>query len=252
MREHFDKLFFLPAENIEKEKAVIKGSDYNHIVNVLRYKIGDSFCVLTSGGKYIAKITAIKKDSVNISLDEFIESGFESKYKINLIQGIPKGSKFDLVIEKATEMGVFSIQPLITSRTEINNPDKVSRLRIDRWKRIAIESSKQCKRSIVPEVKDIIEFDKLITSLRGTNSLKIIFWELEKNNYLNNILDKNNINDDIDILIGPEGGFPISEVNLAIDCGFKPCSLGNYILRTETAGFFSVGLINYLLLEMNL
>ena len=252
MREHLDKLFFLPEENIEKDKAIIKGSDFNHIVNVLRYKTGDTFCVLTEEGKYIAKITETKKDSVVISLDQFIEPNYESRYKINLIQGIPKMSKFDLVIEKSTEMGVFSIQPIITSRTEINKSNKISPLKIDRWKRIAIEASKQCKRTIVPEIKDIIEFDEIIYKLRSKDSLKIIFWELEKNNFLNGILSKGMISEDIYILIRPEGGFSLSEVNLAIDSGFISCSLGRYILRTETAGFFSVGLINYLLLENNL
>ncbi|MBP8707530.1 MAG: 16S rRNA (uracil(1498)-N(3))-methyltransferase [Caldisericia bacterium] len=244
--------FFINPEDIKDNFAIIKGSDFHHIKNVLRGKVGTKLYAITLSGKYEAEITDISVDSVKIKLLNLIEPRVEPKYKICLLQAIPKGSKMDLIVEKAVELGVSKIYPFYSERVNFSLDKEKEINKIERWKRKAIEASKQCKRLAIPEINEIIDFDELLNLTEGSNNdLKIIFWELEEKNSLSKLLDKTKVYPDssIFILIGPEGGFSINEVKKAVEHNFTPCSLGKWILRTETAGPFAVGLISYILWE---
>lgn len=244
--------FFINTEDIKDNFAIIKGNDFHHIKNVLRGKVGTRIFAITLLGKYEAEITEVSGNYVKVKLLDLIEPRVEPRYKINLLQAIPKGSKMDKIVEKAVELGVSKIYPFYSERVNFSLDKEKEINKIERWKRKAIEASKQCKRLNIPEINEIIDFDKLL-SLTDifSNALKIIFWELEKKNTLSKVLSQTKISDSssIFILIGPEGGFSINEVKKVIDHNYIPCSLGKWILRTETAGPFAVGLISYILWE---
>lgn len=244
--------FFINPEDIKDNFAIIKGTDFHHIKNVLRGKVGTRIYATTISGKYEAEITEVSGNYVKIKLLDLIEPRVEPKYKINLLQAIPKGSKMDKIVEKAVELGVSKIYPFYSERVNFSLDKEKEINKIERWKRKALEASKQCKRLNIPEINEIIDFDELLNVTNGfSNALKIIFWELEEKNTLSKVLNITKISDSssIFILIGPEGGFSINEVKKAVDQDFIPCSLGKWILRTETAGPFAVGLVSYILWE---
>lgn len=243
--------FFISAENIKGNTAIINGSDFHHLINVLRGRKGDKLYAITLSGRHEAVIMDLKNNYAEVRLLELVEPKVEQKYEINLIQAIPKGRKMDTIIEKATEFGVSKIFPVYTERVNFTIEHEKENLKLERWRRKAAEASKQCRRLNIPEISEIIEFSEILKIIKNfSNATKIIFWELDEKNSLSNLLMQEEINNSpIFLLVGPEGGFSISEVAEAIKYGFKTCSLGKWILRTETAGPFAVGLVSYILWE---
>lgn len=242
--------FFISEDNIKDDSGRIKGSDLHHLKNVLRMERGDKLFAITTSGKFEAIITDITETYAEIRLIQLIEPKVEPKHRINLLQAIPKGKKFDLIIEKATELGVSKIYPLFTSRVDITiNPSKESN-KLERWRRKAFEASKQCRRLKIPDINEPIQFDEIFDLTdKLKDATKIIFWELEEENSLTTLFSNIYPSSEIFLLVGPEGGFSIKEVEEAIKHNFIKCSLGKWILRTETAGPFAVGLVSYILWE---
>jgi len=164
----------------------------------------------------------------------------ESELSIILMQGLPKGDKMAYIVEKATELGVKAIIPVITERSQVRQTN-----RDRRWERIAIEASKQCGRVIPPKIFPIRSFRSVIED-RYESTLKIIFYE----NSIYNIKEYFSNNSqpplNIAIFIGPEGGFSEGEIKLASEQGFTPLGLGPRILRTETASIVTIAVLQHL------
>ena len=178
-----------------------------------------------------------------LKLVEPLKESKESPIKIILAQGIPKLNKMDYTIQKATELGVSEIMPVITSRTV---PDlKLDRAvkRAVRFKRIALEAAKQCRRCSIPVVSDIKTLKDLLSSENLPN-LRLILWEEEKERSLKRILAEKKSQDMV-CLIGPEGGFSEEEVSMALEKKFIPITLGGRVLRTETASLAFLSIIQY-------
>ena len=155
----------------------------------------------------------------------------------------------DLIVQKGTELGVFEFIPTITARVDVKLKGEFKKL--DRLNRIALEASKQSKRSIVPEVKEVIEFNEALKKLKEMD-LVIIPYENAEDFGIKSLVNhfkKENINldniKDVGILIGPEGGFEEDEINILKEQGSYIVTLGNRILRTETAGFTATALVQY-------
>jgi 16S rRNA (uracil1498-N3)-methyltransferase len=169
----------------------------------------------------------------------------ESNIDVYLFQGFPKSSKMDLIVQKATELGVKGITPIFTDRVVVKNKQGELK-KVDRWNRIVKESCKQCKRSIIPKVNNPMEF-KNIQQLLKNIDLIIVPYENEQNTGIKNLaqnIDKNKI-ESIGIIVGPEGGFAEEEINTLKDIGANIVTLGPRILRTETAGFVCTSLLMY-------
>jgi 16S rRNA (uracil1498-N3)-methyltransferase len=230
---------------IELDQNVqIKDSDFHHIKNVLRLQISDLVLVLAKNGKYTGTIVKFMPSSVQIE----IKNKEEDKIflpKIHLWQGIPKGWKMDEIIEKSTEMGVSSIYPIYMDRSipKFSTEEEINKLK--RWEKIAIAASKQSRRNNVPKIYAPRSFKKQIYDLDTMEGGKIICWELEQNWSLANYLRMNRQNN-YTVVIGPEGGISREEKEKCEEQGFNAVSLGDTILRTETAAPFSIGLIAYL------
>ncbi len=238
---------YIPPEDIEKQQGIKLNADKSHyLTSVLRCKRGDRISVVDGKGKACeAEIVEISKKHVFINI--LSETALDTESALNLIlcQGIPKGEKMDMVVQKATELGVKEIIPLITERCVVKETRKVKR-----WQKIAEEAAEQCGRTIIPTVHEPVEFRLLFTVHCSQQMNGFIFWE-EGGLSLKDAISKLAIHpfthSPIHLLVGPEGGFTSEEVKLAEDHGFIRTTLGKRTLRAETAAIVSVALVQFLL-----
>lgn len=208
--------------------------DKKYLFNVLRFSPGGIVLILDGKGKsFKAKI--IDKNHIEIlSEDEHIK---EDSLNLILCQSLLKGEKMDFIIQKSTELGVKKIIPFISERCVVKNTYK-----IERWKKIAKESSEQSGRLTVPEISSILAFDDLIKSIDNG----LLFWEKGQNSLID-ALFKLNLSNPMFLIIGPEGGFSSDEAKKALNKGIKIASLGKRILRADTAAIFSLSIVSFLL-----
>lgn len=239
--------FFIKPENIKKDKIILSKEDIVYIKRVLRHKKGDKIKVLDGkGGEYLVEIEEMSQSAGRGSILERNFRDEPAPLSIIIGQGIPKAKKMDLVIQKATELGVDTIVPLITERTVLRLDDESSKRRVERWKKIAKGSSQQCKRSLIPEVFDVLDLDHFLLRYKGVDE-KLILFEEESHRRLRDRLGNLQKVKRLALLIGPEGGFSRGEIDKAQDKGFIPVGLGPLILRTETAPLAALSIIQYLL-----
>lgn len=239
--------FFIHSKNFTGDQAIITGSDVHHIVHVLRKKLGDKLVITLEDKKnfhaQIKNITALK---INLHILEQIPSSFQNKHTLILAQGIPKHAKMDLIIQKATELGVEEIIPLMSSHSFINSKGMISQTRWTRWRKIAREAAKQCGRNTLPLLHQPTEFSTLLQNLKEeTSFLRLLLWEKEHQNRLKNILNKYKKIKKIIVLIGPEGSFSADEIQLAKKSQFIPVRCAPWILRCETAAIYALCTIQY-------
>lgn len=226
--------FFTDKENIG-EKIVLTGDDARHIGKVLRMATGDSVTVCDKEGTdYHCRIENITKEDVTLSVIESEACPAELELKITLYQCIPKSGKMDSIIQKATELGVYEIVPVLSSRCVAKGEKP------ERWQKIAYEAAKQCKRGVIPHVRNTLSFSEAIEELRG-KELAFMPYEEAKDGKIAYSGEKT-----AGFIIGPEGGFDKKEVDEAIKAGIKICTLGKRILRTETAGSTVLSVLAYL------
>jgi 16S rRNA (uracil1498-N3)-methyltransferase len=220
----------------------INNKEILKIIKVLRLKCEDNLELFNNTGiKYFGLIKEINKNFVKIFIEDKKIITKNNFIKINLIQGLSKRERFEFVIQKATELDVSSIYPFVSTRTI----PKVISDKLARWEKIAIEATRQCCRQDVPIIYPVNNFEKIIDSIKDENALKIIFYEEAKNTKsLNEKLSKKNF-DSIYFIIGPEGGFSKEEVEYSQKRGFEVISIGDIILRTETAPIVILSIINY-------
>ncbi len=228
--------FFVEEKQVNGENAYISGSDVNHIVNVLRMKIGEELLISVKGDwDYLCKIEEIENDRVNLKVLESMEQR-ELPIKLTLLQGIPKSDKLEMIIQKATELGVSNIIPVKTNRVVVKIDEKKTQAKVNRWNAIAQSAAKQSKRSIIPKVLNPQTLDNALEIVKDYG-VKLLPYEnadgIKKTKDILNSLDSKN---NIAVFIGPEGGFEEAEVKKSTDSGFEVITLGKRILRTETAG----------------
>ncbi len=238
--------FFVPSEQISDNNITITGSDVNHIKNVLRMKVGDKIEVFdSSGSEYKAIIKEINTERVLCRIAESRQQKAERRINVTLAQCLPKAKKMDFIIQKATELGVDSIIPVISERSIPKIEDKADK-KISHWQKTAKEAAEQSGRTDIPGIKPLIKFEDLIKTVKNY-SIALLPWEGEKNTTLKKSLNSILLPPlpQILILIGPEGGFSQEEVDLAKKAGFQSMTLGKRILRTETAGIVMLAQLSY-------
>ncbi|MGK0467996.1 16S rRNA (uracil(1498)-N(3))-methyltransferase [Clostridium sp.] len=238
--------FFVPKHSIVDNVAIIDGEDVKHIYRVLRLKVSDKVSINNSDGKeYIGEITLIDKKQVIINLLQESPINNESPIEVYLFQGLPKSTKMDLIVQKNTELGVKEVTPVITERVVVKTELKDLK-KVDRWNRIALEASKQSKRSLVPQINAPIDFESLLEQVKHMD-LVVVPYENEEGygikKTVQNIGKKHIVK--VAIVIGPEGGFEDYEILKLKEIGAEIITLGPRILRTETAGFTCLSLIMY-------
>lgn len=239
--------FFVSPEQIQGNQIEIKGSDVNHIKNVLRMKIGEELSV--SNGvdekEYRCEIASFTEDTVVCALRFVKEDGLELPSKVYLFQGLPKADKMELIIQKSVELGVFEIVPVATKRAVVKLDEKKAKNKVERWQAIAEAAAKQSKRRVIPQVKSVLSFKEALLVAKDMD-VKLIPYELaEGMDKTKEIIGGLQPGQAIGIFIGPEGGFDEAEIAQAMEIGITPVTLGKRILRTETAGFTVLAWIMY-------
>lgn len=239
--------FYVRTENIEDNRIVITGSDVNHIKNVLRLNKGEKIVICDGQGQdYYCIIDNVAKEQVIAVIEDKQKANTELRTKIYLFQGLPKKDKMEFIVQKAVELGVYEIVPVKMKRTivKIDN-EKKERAKLNRWQTIANEASKQSRRGILPNVHEIVSYKEAIDMAKELEYV-ILPYELAENmEYTRKSIEEASKCSSIGIFIGPEGGFDEEEVSFAKEIGIKTITLGNRILRTETAGLTALAMLMY-------
>lgn len=230
------------------EMAIISDKeDIKHITKVLRLRVGDQVEIVDGlGQEYRCILQSIEKEEVAVCPQEKVRIDRELPVRIKLYQGIPKGQKMELIVQKATELGVSEIYPINFHRCVSQLKEEKEDKKIKRYEKIAHEAAKQSKRTKLPVIHSVIQGKDLWQEMQH-NDWNLLFYENESGRDLKDFF-RNNAKEKVQtigILIGPEGGLTEEEVALLEKEGCAVLSLGNRILRTETAGMAAIAIIAY-------
>ncbi len=251
--------FFVAPDQVSEGMITVTGSDVNHMKNVLRLTPGEQISVSDSNNKqYLCQILryetvpqrrALKKEETlpEVAVLQILEEqtvDTELRSKIYLFQALPKANKMDTIVQKAVELGVFQILPVLTHRCVVKLDEKRIERRQERWQKIAESAAKQAGRGYIPKVTTVLNFDDALFCA-GSLDYFLLPYELadeygeDSGSVMartKEILSSIRPGQSVGIFIGPEGGFEQEEVEQAVKAGAQIISLGKRILRTETAG----------------
>lgn len=236
--------FFLPPEQLTVPRTTITGDLFRHLVTVLRFNAGDSVILADGQGReMVATIVEIGKEALVVQTgDERIAPAQPAGPSITLYQGLPKGEKVDLILQKATELGIHQVILFAAARSVPRLDQERRESRLVRWQRIVREASRQAGRETVP----LVGFaDSLSQALQqGEHSVKLLLWEGEHDRHLKELL-RTPPPDTVAFIVGPEGGLTSGEAELAGRNGYQPTTMGRRILRTETASLALLAILQY-------
>lgn len=251
-------------EDIVSENIIITGKDANHLANSLRAQKGDRIVAVDKlGNTATIELTNFDAEVIHAKvIGEIRRVDSVNKYRrhITLADCLPKQNRFDIIVEKATELGVDRLEPLISERTIARPGNFRAKTKLERWNRIAKETAEQCARDTLPEIGNIREIADWLKEIAptlghfiggnfdGKGALLLFCYEKEQDESIQNVLReyKNFDGDkDIIILIGPEGGFSDREVREIKNCGGVSVSLGRRILKTDTAAVSTLAIVQY-------
>lgn len=239
------KRFYIEDLESDTKTAILEGTELHHMKNVLRMKVGDSVSLFNgSGVELIGTLMKIERNSAEIEVTKSIEPKAESRVDITLLQGFVKGDKTEVIVQKATELGVKKIRFYTGAWTKVKVNAEDSAKKIEKLKKVAVDAAKQCDRSFVPEILPIADFATVVSE--SSEGEKIVFYEEERAKSLRKVLGAvDDIDNGIAILIGPEGGFSDGEIIDAKKHGFVSAGLGLRTLRSETAALSAITIIQY-------
>jgi 16S rRNA (uracil1498-N3)-methyltransferase len=243
----------VPRDQISGSQVRILGSELHHLIDVLRLREGDEITVLDGeGGIYDVQLSSISTNPpVAIGEIRSLKQVEPSPIEVTLIQGIPKSESMDMIIQKATELGVYEIIPTLCQHTVPSFSADKAQKRVTRWRQIAIEASKQSRRPFFPKIHDITKFTESLNVSQG--DLKLIFTAPSMDSVhpqkLKDILRQRTDAKKIQIIIGPEGDFTEDEIQGALSAGAISVSLGSNTLRTETAAITGLAIVLYELFD---
>ena len=236
--------FFVEDNQINNEKIIINNEDYNHIANVLRMKKGEFILITNKESKetFNCEIDEINSNEVICNILNKENKKIELNVNIDLFQGLPKADKMEYIIQKCVELGVHKIVPVNMKYciAKIKDEEKKNL----RWNKISEVASKQSKRNIIPKIEKSISISTLCSEMENYD-LVIVAYENEENITLKDVLKGNSKIKNIAVIVGPEGGISTDEIEKLKECGAKIVSLGNRILRTETAPIAILSMMVY-------
>ncbi len=212
----------------------------HHLTKVLRMQAGRELILFNGlGGEYSATIETVTKKSVCVQISDFNSDNRQSSLSLELAIGVSRGERMDWVLQKATELGVTKITPLITERTEVKLSGERADKKINHWQQTIVSACEQCQRNILPELSEPIFLEDWISHC--TAEAKFVLHHRD-----NQGLPKEKKFSSVALLIGPEGGLNDDEIANAIAQHFTPLTLGPRVLRTETAPVAAISIVQYL------
>jgi len=235
--------FFIEEDTDVGERVTIRNEEAHHLANVLRLRQGDKIVLARAetGQRFEAVLEHVEKETSNVRVVSILPSG-EPEIELILLQGITKSDKFDFITQKSTELGVCTIIPVIMDRSVAKVKPQKAGKRVERWQRIAREAAKQCGRARPPKIEEPKTLQNALSHLPKDIFL-IVPWENEQTVSVGGVLKRYHAGQTVVVIIGPEGGLTTAEVALVQEHGGYPVSLGQRILRTETAALAAVTII---------
>ena len=229
------------AEQLSPDSTIELSPETSHyLLKVLRMNEGRELIAFDGcGGEYPATISSATKKIATISTGEKVNEHRESPLNTHLAIGLSRGERFDWVLQKATELGVTSITPLFTERTEVKLTGDRLQKKYEHWKQISISACEQCQRNFLPILNNATHFSDYIAT--ESSELKFVLHHRSDQS-----LSEYGTPDSVSLLIGPEGGLSEEEIQQAENSGFRHLTLGPRILRTETAPIVSLSLVQSL------
>ena len=241
--------FFIPPAEWIPEALALTGDEARHCRDVLRCREGDRIVVFNGAGvEAEARIAAFpgkreaRLDPVSITRSDPLPTA------LVLGQAVPKGKNMDLIVQKATELGVSRIVPLLSERTVVQFNEQEAEKKREKWERVAIEACKQCGQNWLPEILAPMAVGRYLSAAGPVNEreLRLMAALFGNARPLKTVLDGlPRSPESATILIGPEGDFTPAELSLAVNAGYQPLSLGPIILRSETAAIYAVSILSY-------
>lgn len=238
--------FFVEENQLTGDRIAILGNDVNHIKNVLRMKSGERVrvSIADNGRSFFGTIDSISEDEVIVQVEAEDENGTELENRIYLFQGLPKGDKMELIIQKAVELGVYEIIPVAMKNCVVKLDDKKAASKVKRWQAISESAAKQSKRTLIPEIQMPLTWKE---ALKKAEELDVVLVPYENERGMDatrEIMQSIKKGQSIAIFVGPEGGFAPEEIEAVT--GHR-ISLGRRILRTETAGLATLSMLIFCL-----
>ena len=229
--------FYINPKDIKNNNFIVKDEQFHYLSAVRRFSVGDEINIFDGlGNSYKARIDSIDKKSIKGSILSSKTLVLPDK-KVSLYTAIPKGERFDWLIEKASEIGISKIVPTIYARSVVK---ELSANKLERYKKISISASSQSWRADIMPIEIPKKFSEIVETLNQKDTLNILPYESEENTVIYKIVEKDK---NINIFVGPEGGFDNTEINLALKNNFKIVTLGKNILRVETAGIVASSVV---------
>lgn len=242
--------FFVKPEQVADGTITVTGNDVNHIKNVLRMSCGDEISVSDGCGRdYFCTIDEIGREQILLHIENSWDSYVELPAKLYLFQGLPKGDKMELIIQKAVELGVYEIIPVVTARTIVKLDAKKEAKKLARWQLVARSAAKQSGRGMIPKVAAPISFKEAVAAAKKLDMAVMPYERAKGMDAARGLVHSMRGKKSIGIFIGPEGGFDCSEVSQALAANIETMTLGQRILRTETAGLTVLSILMFELEE---
>lgn len=240
--------FFINSNQIQENKITILGEDVKHITQVLRAKPEETLtvCNREDGFNYFVNIETITPTSVLCKIVDCMKPFVEPPVDVTIFQGLPKADKMEYIIQKSVELGAKEIVPVTMSRCVVKLEEKSAIKKIERWRKIAESAAKQSGRDYIPKIQMPIKVQELSKRVNEFD-LILLAYENEKENTLKQELKKIKLSQGlkIGVIVGPEGGLDLKEVEILVTQGAKKITLGKRILRTETASIMVMSNIIY-------
>jgi 16S rRNA (uracil1498-N3)-methyltransferase len=241
--------YFITQEQLNGNKVSINGEDARHIHRVMRMDIGDKvICTISDHRSALCELVEITNETVLANVVEWLEEQKELPIQITIAQGLPKGDKLELIVQKSTELGAHAFLPFKAERSIVKWDDKKVVKKVERLEKITKEAAEQSHRTIIPTCFDPVSFKGLLEKSKEYDFTIFAYEEAAKNNEQNNLVEVFNQakhGASILVVIGPEGGISDNEASILIEHGFIPCGLGPRILRTETASLYILAAASY-------
>lgn len=245
--------FFLEPESWESHPTTLNPRESHHCANVLRHGPGDRVVVFDGRGfESTAEIESVTKQSVGVRLGPRSRSSRPTA-RITLAQAIPKGKNMDLIIQKAVELGVSCIMPLISERTVVQLERKEAEQKCERWRDVILDACKQSGQNWIPELAPVQRVGEFLRQRRQEGSALIGSLQPDSvplREALRPVVDRPMEEREAVVMIGPEGDFTPAELAAARSAGFTPVSLGPIVLRSETAAIFCLSVLAYELFSL--
>lgn len=234
--------FYISPTDISETKATLTGDDARHLQQVLRIKKGEIIGLFDGAGTtYTARVEDIKKSAVHTVILQTQKNSRKPPY-VSIAQCVVKKKNMDLIVQKSTELGIHSFLPVISQNCSLTYRPSTQECR---WQKIALEACKQCGQPFTPQIERTCTLVDLLSNCQEYDT-KILLWENESKLGIKPFCRKNPPNS-ILLLVGPEGGFTLEEVTMAVSSGWTSASLGTLTLRAETAAIAALSITQYLL-----